>query len=129
MENGCLVRMNLIGMGGRPGTVSGVPLKGLKEVQCLKKKACAIHACIHPPTHPSFHVQCYNPFWAMASLKRHLLSSLFPVYLLWPLYPRTCIASPWTISSQIVLGFPVNPVFWIFPLRNFFWGFFHLVFL
>jgi hypothetical protein len=29
MENGCLARMNLIGTRGRPGTVPGVPLKGL----------------------------------------------------------------------------------------------------
>jgi hypothetical protein len=29
MENGCLARMSLIGMRGRPRTVPGVPLKGL----------------------------------------------------------------------------------------------------
>jgi hypothetical protein len=30
MENGCLARMNLIGTRGKPETVSGVPLKGLR---------------------------------------------------------------------------------------------------
>jgi hypothetical protein len=37
MENGCLARVNLIGTKGRPGTVPGVPLKGLKKQRtCLK---------------------------------------------------------------------------------------------
>jgi hypothetical protein len=34
MENGCLARMNLIGTRGKPETVSGVPLKGLKQGEC-----------------------------------------------------------------------------------------------
>jgi hypothetical protein len=31
MENRCLARVNLIGTKGRPGTVPGVPLKGLRD--------------------------------------------------------------------------------------------------
>jgi hypothetical protein len=33
MENGSLARVNLIGTKGRPGTVPGVPLKGLRRVE------------------------------------------------------------------------------------------------
>jgi hypothetical protein len=33
MENGCLARVNLIGMKGRPGTVPGVPMKGLNKAR------------------------------------------------------------------------------------------------
>jgi hypothetical protein len=85
----------------------------------------SMHARIHPPIHPSIHVQRYNPFWASKDI------SFLPYsqFIYFSLIPTTCIASPWTTASHLVLGFPSNPVFWIFPLRIFFWGFFYLAFL
>jgi predicted secreted protein len=39
MENGCLARVNLIGMKRRPGTVPGIPLKGLMTRSVIKTTA------------------------------------------------------------------------------------------
>jgi hypothetical protein len=35
MENGCLARMSLIGMRGRPRTVLGIPLKRLNALALI----------------------------------------------------------------------------------------------
>lgn len=42
---------------------------------------------------PSIHAWCYSPFWALASLKRHLHSSLCQAHLLRPCIPMTCNAT------------------------------------
>jgi len=35
-----------------------------------------------------------------------------------PRIPKTCNASLWTMSSHLILGFPIDLVLWIFPLSE-----------
>jgi len=48
---------------------------------------------------------CYSPFSALASIRRHLPSSLSSACLLQPPIPRTCDVSLQVISSHLVLHF------------------------
>jgi hypothetical protein len=76
----------------------------------------SIHSTIHPSIHTSSYVSRYNPFWALASLKRHLHSFLTLVRLLHPRIPRICNVSLWTTFSHLFLGFPTDFVLWHFLL-------------
>jgi len=67
-----------------------------------------------------FHVWRYSPFWALASLKACLHSSLFSSLLLHPLTPNSCNASLWTTSAHLVLGLPTGLVLWKVPFKTFF---------
>jgi len=67
-----------------------------------------------------FHVWRYSPFWALASLKACLHSSLFSSLLLHPLTPNSCNASLWTTSAHLVLGLPTGLVLWRVPFKTFF---------
>ena len=70
----------------------------------------------------SIHVWHCGPFWALASLKSCLHSSVSPACLLYPQIHGVCTAYFWTVSSHTVLGFPNGTVLWNFPLRIFFFG-------
>ena len=51
-----------------------------------------------------FHIWCYSPFQALASLIWCLHSSLFSALLLHPLISSSCNAPLWTTSTHLVLG-------------------------
>ena len=68
----------------------------------------------------SIHPWCYSPFLALASLIRHLHSSLFAALLLHPLIPSSCRASLWTTSAHLVLGLPTGLVIWKFSFKTLF---------
>ena len=70
--------------------------------------------------HTSIHIWRYSPIWALASLIRHLHSSLFAALLLHPLIPSSCSASLWTTSTHLVVCLPTGLVAWKFPFRTFF---------
>jgi hypothetical protein len=89
------------------------------EIQCdhVVYAACAGTSSIHP----SIHLWRYSPFWALASLRRRLYSSLSSARPLRPRIPRICYVSRRMTSSHLALGFPSGLVLRNFQLRIF-WG-------
>ena len=83
---------------------------------------------LRPFQHPSIHIWRYSSLRALASLIRHLHSSLFSA-LLHPLIPSSCNASLWTTSAHLVLGLPTGLVVYKFPFKPFFLESFLLPFL
>jgi hypothetical protein len=64
----------------------------------------------HPIRHASFclvpfHLMRYSPFWVLASLRKHLLSSVSSDCILHPHSPRTRDLSLQATSSHLVLHF------------------------
>ena len=66
---------------------------------------------------PSIHVCSYNLFWALASFKERLPSSLSPPRFLHPRIPRISNTFLWKTSFRLTLGFPTDLVLCNFPLR------------
>ena len=55
-----------------------------------------------------FHLWRYSPFWDLDALRRRLHSSVFSARLLHPHIPRICDVSFRTMSSHLVLCFPIT---------------------
>ena len=78
--------------------------------------------------HLSINLWCYSPFWGLASLSRHLHSSLSSAHLLHPHIASMGDMSLWTTASHLDHGFSTGIVLWSciwnFPLRTSFWDLF-----